>query len=76
MAAEAAGVTVRRSIVDALRAEGVEVVFALMGDANMELVSEMAGRGGMRVVFGRHEQGVVSMQTATRGLPGGLGWRR
>lgn len=54
-------VTVRRAIVDALQAEGVEVVFALMGDANMELIGEVAGRGGMRVVFGRHEQGVVGM---------------
>ena len=56
-----ATVTVRRAIVDALQAEGVEVVFALMGDANMELIGELAGHGGMRVVYGRHEQGVVGM---------------
>lgn len=60
MSAEAT-VTVRQAIVDALQAEGVEVVFALMGDANMELIGELAGHGGMRVVYGRHEQGVVGM---------------
>jgi acetolactate synthase I/II/III large subunit len=54
-------VTVRQAVVDALRAEGVELVFALMGDANMNLICELAERGEMRIVFGRHEQGVVAM---------------
>ena len=52
--------TVREAIAEALRAEGVEVLFALMGDGNLELICDMADLG-VRVVFGRHEQGVVAM---------------
>jgi acetolactate synthase I/II/III large subunit len=52
--------TVREAIAEALRAEGVEVLFALMGDGNLELICDTADLG-VRVVFGRHEQGVVAM---------------
>ena len=48
-------------LAQAITAEGVDTVFTLMGDANMELIGELADRGGMRLVFGRHEQGVVAM---------------
>lgn len=51
----------REALADALVAEGVEVLFALMGDANLELISDVAERCGVPVVFGRHEQGVVGM---------------
>lgn len=55
-----AAATVREAIAGALEAEGTEVLFALMGDGNLELICELADRG-VRVVFGRHEQGVVAM---------------
>jgi acetolactate synthase I/II/III large subunit len=51
----------REALADALVAEGVEVLFALMGDANLELICDVAERCGVPVVFGRHEQGVVGM---------------
>ncbi len=54
------GRPVREAIADALATEGTEVVFALMGDANMELIAALGARG-MKLVFGRHEQGVVGM---------------
>ena len=52
--------TVREAIAEALRAEGVEVLFVFMGDGNLELICDAADLG-VRVVFGRHEQGVVAM---------------
>jgi len=51
----------REALADALVAEGVEVLFALMGDANLELICDVGERCGVPVVFGRHEQGVVGM---------------
>jgi acetolactate synthase I/II/III large subunit len=55
-----ARLTVREAVAEALRAEGVEVVFALMGDGNLELICA-ADALGLEIVFGRHEQGVVAM---------------
>ena len=51
----------REALADALVAEGVELLFALMGDANLELICDVGERCGVPVVFGRHEQGVVGM---------------
>ena len=55
-----AATTVREAVAEALRAEGVEILFALMGDGNLELISAAADLG-LEVVLGRHEQGVVAM---------------
>jgi len=49
-----------RRMADVLVAEGVEVVFALMGDGNMMLLDALADRG-VRVVQGRHEGAVLAM---------------
>jgi acetolactate synthase-1/2/3 large subunit len=46
---------------DALVAEGVEDVFALLGDGNLELVADLAQRARLRLIHVRHEQGAVSM---------------
>jgi thiamine pyrophosphate-dependent acetolactate synthase large subunit-like protein len=51
----------REALADALVAEDVQLLFALMGDANLELICDVAERCGVPVVFGRHEQGVVGM---------------
>jgi thiamine pyrophosphate-dependent acetolactate synthase large subunit-like protein len=45
---------------DVLAAEGVEVVFALLGDGNMMLLDALVDRG-VRVVQGRHEGAVLAM---------------
>ncbi|MER7007874.1 thiamine pyrophosphate-binding protein [Dactylosporangium sp. NPDC000555] len=45
---------------DILVAEGVEAVFALMGDGNMMLLDALVNRG-VRVVQGRHEGAVLAM---------------
>jgi thiamine pyrophosphate-dependent acetolactate synthase large subunit-like protein len=52
---------IREGVADALVAEGVEVVFALMGDGNQDLICDLGERCGVRIVQGRHEQGVVGM---------------
>jgi acetolactate synthase-1/2/3 large subunit len=52
---------VYQGLSDALRAERVTHVFALMGDGNLELLADLAGRVGVPLVHARHEQGAVAM---------------
>lgn len=47
------------ALADALVAEGTEVVFGLLGDANMELVVDLVHRHAVRFVAVRHEQTAV-----------------
>lgn len=51
----------RQAVADALVAEGVDTVFALMGDANQDMICDLGERCGMHIVHARHEQGVVGM---------------
>jgi len=51
----------REALADALVGEDVEVLFAVMGDANLDLICDLGERCGIRVVLGRHEQGAVAM---------------
>jgi acetolactate synthase I/II/III large subunit len=51
----------RQGVADALIGEGVDVVFALIGDGNQELMVDLGERCGVAIVKGRHEQGVVGM---------------
>jgi acetolactate synthase I/II/III large subunit len=52
---------VREAIADAVASEDADVLFALMGNANLDLICDLGERHGLRVVHGRHEQGVVGM---------------
>lgn len=47
------------ALADALVTEGTEVVFGLMGDANMHLVADLVQRCGVRFVAVRHEAAAV-----------------
>ena len=47
-------------VADAMLAEGVDVLFGLLGNTNLALAAVLAGRG-VRFVGGRHETGAVSM---------------
>jgi acetolactate synthase-1/2/3 large subunit len=49
-----------QKIADAIKEEGVDVAFALMGDANQNLIVDLAERCGVRVVNFRHEQNAVA----------------
>lgn len=48
-------------VADAFVAEGVDTVFALMGDANMLWLDNMAARSSVRVVHARHEAASLAM---------------
>jgi thiamine pyrophosphate-dependent acetolactate synthase large subunit-like protein len=48
-------------LAEAFAAEGVEVLFTLMGDANMYWSARMAAVPGMRLVHARHEHCACSM---------------
>ncbi|MCL6648896.1 MAG: thiamine pyrophosphate-binding protein [Chloroflexi bacterium] len=49
------------ALADALVAEGVEVVFGVMGDGNLHLITDLAERHGVRYLAARHEAGAVAM---------------
>jgi thiamine pyrophosphate-dependent acetolactate synthase large subunit-like protein len=46
---------------EAVVAEGVDAVFGLMGDGNMDLLLDLTGKYGVEFVVVRHEQGAVAM---------------
>lgn len=52
---------VYEAVTDMLADEGADIAFAIMGDANQELLVDMAERGGIRLVHCRHEQNAVGM---------------
>lgn len=61
------------ALADALVAEGTEVVFGLMGDANMHLVADLVERCGVRFVAVRQEGAAVMAADAysrASGRPG------
>ena len=60
-------------IADAVVAEGVEVVFAVMGDGNMKWLTSLEARHDVRTVYCRHEASAVGMADAyarVTGKPG------
>jgi acetolactate synthase I/II/III large subunit len=50
-----------QAISDVLTAEGVNMVFALMGDANQNLIVDLAERHRTRIINCRHEQNAVAI---------------
>ena len=48
-------------LVKAFVAEGVEVLFTMMGDANMYWSAKMADQPGVKVVHARHEHAACAM---------------
>ncbi|MEV0381592.1 thiamine pyrophosphate-binding protein [Nonomuraea sp. NPDC050643] len=53
--------TVVDAVTAALIAEGTEVVFALMGDGNLDLLTRISMTGRIKLVHACHEQGAVAM---------------
>ncbi len=60
-------------LAQAFAAEGCEVLFTLMGDANMYWSEAMSRRPGMRVVNARHEHCAVAMADAYARATGRVG---
>ena len=50
-----------RAVIEALRAEGVEYTFGLVGTTTNTIVTEMVGRSDIRFVDTRHEEGAAFM---------------
>ena len=50
-----------RAVVEALRAEGVDHTFGLVGSTTNTIVTEMVGRNDIRFVDSRHEEGAAFM---------------
>lgn len=55
------GLKVHQALAEAVRAEGTDTIFGLMGDANMSLWSEILLRGIARIHAARNEAGAVAM---------------
>lgn len=53
--------TVVDAVTAALVAEGTEVIFALMGDGNLDLLTKVSMTGRIKLVHACHEQGAVAM---------------
>ena len=56
-----AQMTAGRVIIEALRAEGVEYVFGLVGTTTNSIITEMYGRSDIRFIDTRHEEGAAFM---------------
>jgi thiamine pyrophosphate-dependent acetolactate synthase large subunit-like protein len=50
-----------RAVIEALRAEGIEYTFGLVGTTTNSIVTEMVGREDIRFVDTRHEEGAAFM---------------
>src|SRR5438876_9963081 len=50
-----------RAVIEALRAEGVEYTFGVVGSTTNSIVTEMYGRSDIRFVDTRHEEGAAFM---------------
>src|SRR5215469_4793948 len=57
----------------AVAAEGVEVVFGVLGASNDRMVHDLVTRRGVRFVAARHEQGAVGMADGYSRVTGKIG---
>lgn len=56
-----------------LRAAGIDTLFGVMGEANLDLIACLSGRHGIRYVAARHEAGAVAMADGFARSSGRLG---
>jgi acetolactate synthase-1/2/3 large subunit len=53
--------TAGHAVIEALRAEGIEFTFGVVGTTTNSIVTEMYGRSDIRFVDTRHEEGAAFM---------------
>jgi acetolactate synthase-1/2/3 large subunit len=58
---------------DALVQEGTEIAFALMGDANQDLICDLGERKQIPIIHCRHEQNAVAMADGYSRFSGKIG---
>jgi acetolactate synthase I/II/III large subunit len=66
-------VRLREAVAAALAEEGVEVVFGVLGDGNLELIADLVERHGARFVAARHELAAVAMADGYARASGRIG---
>ena len=54
-------VKVLEALASAIAAEGVDHVFAVMGDANQDIIVELCEKHGLKYVHAHHETAAVGM---------------
>lgn len=64
---------VYEAVARAVKAEGCEAVFGLLGDANMGFWQALHQQGGVRIRSARHEAGAVAMADGHARATGGVG---
>lgn len=64
---------VYEAIAECLRGEGVENVFGLMGDGNMDILVSLHERAGVRVLDARHEGAALAMSDGYARVSGDVG---
>jgi len=63
---------VYEAVAHAVRVEGCEAVFGLLGDANMGFWQALHSQGGVRIYSARHEAGAVAMADGHARATGGV----
>lgn len=63
----------RQHVVDGLRAAGVDTIFGVMGNGNVDVIADAVQRAGMRYVAARHEAGAVAMADGYARATGRIG---
>ncbi len=62
-----------QAVNDALIQEGTEIVFAVMGDANQDLICDLSERKQIPIIHCRHEQNAVAMADGYSRFRGSIG---
>jgi thiamine pyrophosphate-dependent acetolactate synthase large subunit-like protein len=64
---------VYEAVAQALKKEGADAFFGVMGNANIQLIAELCGRHGCKFVHAKHEQSATSMADGFARVSGQMG---
>jgi acetolactate synthase I/II/III large subunit len=64
---------VYEAIAEAVKQEGADILFGVLGNANMYLVAELTGRHGFKFIQAKHEQSATSMADGFARASGKIG---
>jgi hypothetical protein len=66
---------VLEALAAAIAAEGIDRIFAVIGDANQDIIVELCEKHGLKFVHTHHETAAVGWRTAMRAFPARLALR-
>jgi acetolactate synthase I/II/III large subunit len=64
---------VYEAIAEAIHKEGADMIFGVMGNANMYLIGELCGKYGFKFIQAKHEQSATSMADGYARVSGKIG---